>query len=76
MILQFYYKVYDRPADEAGASWNGPYTHETLRGNEESVPTVPGNEGKFHIIRLDGKLKDEPFEILGYKLRWNLGTPT
>jgi len=74
--LNFYYKVYDRPGDESTAAWNGPYTHAASIGNEEFVPILPTLEGKFHIIRIDGTLKDEPFEILGMKLKWELGHPT
>lgn len=75
--LNFYYKVYDRPGDESSASWNGAYTHaSSVKGNEEIVPIIPGPEGKYHIIRIDGTVKDEPFEILGLKLRWKLGSPT
>jgi len=75
--LNFYYKVYDRPADESSASWNGLYTHDaTVLGNEESVPTIPGTMGKFHLIRIDGTLKDEAFELLGFRLKWEMGRPS
>ncbi len=74
MTLNFYYKAYDRPGGRASASWNGPYTHQVLRGNEEYIPIKPGGERKFHIIRVEGTLKDEAFEVQGLKLKWGHGS--
>jgi len=77
MTLNFYWKGYDRPGDEPSASWNGPYAHQALRGNEEYVPTKPlDQEYKYHIIRMEGTLKDEAWELLGFKLKWNVTSPT
>lgn len=73
--INFYWKGYDRPGDEPTATWYGPYTHQTLKGNEEHVPTkLQDQESRFHIIRVEGPLKDEPFEITGLKLDWLLGS--
>ena len=75
--LNFYWKGYDRPGSESGASWNGPYTHTTSKGNEEIVLTKLLDQAyRFHIIRMDGTVKDEAFEILGLKLNWIMGSVT
>ena len=63
MTFEFYFKGYDRPDEESGASWNGPYTHDTvIAGNKEIVPVNALREYNFHIIRFDGTVKDEAFE--------------
>jgi len=70
MTLNFYFKGYDRPDEESGADWNGPYTHDTtIAGNKEFVPINHTKEYQFHMIRVDGTVKDEVFEI--YELGLN-----
>ena len=61
--LNFYYKSYDRPGDESGTSWSSAFTHGSGIGNHEIIPIDPASAAHFHIIRWDGTLKDEAFEI-------------
>lgn len=70
MTLNFYVKGYNRPEEESGASWQGPYTHDaTIPGNKEFVPVSHAIEYQFHMIRIDGTVKAEEFEI--YELGLN-----
>ena len=73
ITLNFYYKGYDRPADESGASWSSAFTHVTTGGvgNEEVVNIDQATSNLYHIIRVDGTLKEEAFEIQALGLVWS-----
>ena len=70
MTLNFYIKGYNRPDEESGASWQGPYTHDsTIVGNKEFIPVNHALEYQFHMIRWDGTVKAEEWEV--YELGLN-----
>jgi hypothetical protein len=75
MTIQFFVKAYDRVDEESSAAWQGPYTHDsTVPGNKEMVPIAYGIEGNYHIIRVEGALADEAFEIYALGLNFDSGS--